>query len=81
MYDRSLTEPAVPDKTIPGATADWSISSADFDLDHGVSANSELLYRLAAEAHEGEDYPAEAPKPGGGPRGGSSVAQSVASRF
>ena len=48
----------MPHETIPGATTDWSLSPADFDLDHGVSANSELLWKLAAEAY-GEDYPSE----------------------
>jgi ubiquinone/menaquinone biosynthesis C-methylase UbiE len=38
--------------------SDHSISAADFDVDHGVSAKSGLLFRLAAEA-QGEDYPSE----------------------
>lgn len=48
----------MPHETIPGATTGWSLSPAEFDLDHGVSANSELLWKLAAEAY-GEDYPSE----------------------
>jgi hypothetical protein len=58
QYHPPVTKPIVPSTTIPGATTDWSLTPADFDLDHGVSANSELLWRLAAEAYEG-DYPSE----------------------
>jgi SAM-dependent methyltransferase len=53
-----VNEPTVPNTTLPGATTDRSLTPADFDLDHGVSANSELLWRLAAEAY-GEDFPSE----------------------
>lgn len=51
-------------ENIPGATADWRLTPAEFDLDHGVSAGSDMLWRLAAQAY-GEDYPAEV-QPWGG---------------
>jgi SAM-dependent methyltransferase len=58
QYHPPVRERIEPSRTIPGATTDWSLTPSDFDLDHGVSANSELIWRLAAQAYGG-DYPSE----------------------
>jgi len=49
------------DRSLPGALSGpppTPISSAGFDQAHSVTARSELVWRLAAQAY-GEDYPAE----------------------
>ena len=54
------------DIELPGGTVELpaGINAEAFDLDHGTTARSQLMWQLAAQAY-GEDYPAEV-QPWGG---------------